>query len=704
VSRTNEDRAAEKSAEVVGPRSPWPRAGRYLVTGGGTGGHVYPAIAIADEVRRRDPEARILYVGVRGRAEERIVPRRGYPIRFVSSEGWPGTRRPLALVRFLAKLTAGFVKSLFILLSFRPKVVIGTGGYVSAPIMLAAIVLRKFGLFSGRTFIHEQNTFPGKLNRLIGALVDRVGVSFPESLKYFPRTGTWVGYPVRRELGRGGDPDAVRERLGIPPGKKVVFVFGGSQGARTINRAIVEALPRLKERGDIFVIHGTGTYRGKDYDATADTEQRLEALNLDGPQSGCYLRRAYFHDIEDIYTVADLVVCRAGAGTLTELAARGLPAIILPKANLPGDHQVKNARALAAAGAGVVLYERVVLTERGIEEHVPGADLAKAILELLDDPVRLAEMGEAARRYHRSDALDRIVAVLGALCVPGHEPPALPPPPEPPAESGPDLTAMGAVALIRYLRARKARGDGPLDPADMAYLRYRTDDYLASRRWQVRNHGVKLVGLLGYRERIPHLLYLLEERRSVGPLLRLLGGDYEQVGFIRRNVFDALVEVDVADEQTVKAIEIGLEDRYFEARSHAAAAAEHFASRLGSARSRIQSRLETLLADSSFEVVCAVVRALGRVSDDPDILRSFQRFRYSKYWRVRMSVAVAVRTLLERGVVTPDGAERFMEEVLITSDGFLPHFPLKAELKRLGETIAGARGEGKVVSRPEDAA
>ncbi len=681
-----------------------PRGSRYLVTGGGTGGHVYPAIAIADEIRRADPAAQILYVGVRGKAEARIVPRRGYPIRFVRSEGWPGARRPVALARFAARLAMGVLKSLFILATFRPRLIIGTGGYVSAPVMLAAIALRRLRLLSARTFVHEQNTFPGKLNRLIGARVDCVGVSFPESLKYFPRTGTWVGYPVRRELGGDLDRDSIRKRLGIPGGKKVVFAFGGSQGARTINHAIVDALPRLGQRGDIFVIHGTGTFRGKDYDASADTSARLEALGLDGHLEDRYLRQDYFHNIDEIYAVTDLVVCRAGAGTLTELAARGLPAIILPKVNLPGDHQVRNARALAASGAGVVLYERVRIAERGIEEHVPGDLLADAIISLLYDPARLSTMGEASRRYYRADALERIGRVLAALSTGEAMPPEPGSLPVSAAGARPDLESMGAAELIRFLAGRRREGAPPLPETDVEYLKYRADDYLASPRWQVRNHGVKLVGLLGYEERLPHLVYLLKQRRPVGRVLQWLGGDFVQVGFIRRNIFDALIHLDIAGDETFEAIELGLTDNYFEVRSHAAQAAEHFASRLGPAASAIERRLEALLDDSSFEVVCSAVRALGHLSANPRIVTSFRRFLHSKYWRIRLSVARALTTLLERGVVDPDSVKDLLEEILITSDGFRPHFPLKAELKHLAETIGAMRKHGPHPNHPEDTA
>jgi len=705
---------------------PLPQGQRYLVTGGGTGGHVYPAIAIADEIKRRDPTARFLYVGVKGKSEETIVPRRGYPLKFVHAEGWPGGRRPLALARFAIKLTLGLLKSIYLLIIFRPRMIIGSGGYVSAPIMLAAILLRRLHLLQARTFIHEQNTFPGKLNRLVGAMVDQVGVSFLETLRYFPRKGFFVGYPVRRELteeargdvgspaeargdvgspaeargdvgspaearGDVGSPAearaAARQALGIPPEKKVVFAFGGSQGARTINRALVGALPHLKERADLFIVHGTGAYKGPGYDAQADTEARLGAIGL-GDDPNFYLRQSYFHNIEQVYAAADLVVCRGGAGTLTEIAARAIPCLVVPKANLPGDHQVKNARALSNAGAARVIYERVELTEGGLEERVKGRVLAEAILALLEDPAALEDMRQAARVYHQPGSLDRIGNALARLMDPafGADRTAAQKiiPREP---NGPDLEALGPIALIRYLERRRREGEGPLEPSDQEYLEYRTDDYLASPAWPVRNRGVKLVGLLGYTERLEHLLYMLKERRPVPWLYRLLGGDFEQVGFIRRNIFAALRQLDVSNQGVWDAIQLGLEDGYFEVRTEAARAAGHFAGRLGNAQAQVVAQLRRRLKDRSFEVVAAAAEGLGKTSSDGAIVEDFKIFLFDKNWKIRKAVVEALHRLLEREVVHPGQLEPILATILITSNGFVPQFPLKQALLRLGQAM-----------------
>lgn len=681
-----QDATAPKGVgELVEELTPLKPGGRYVITGGGTGGHVYPAIAIADEIRRRDPTAKFLYVGVRGKSEASIVPRRGYPLRFVYSTGWPGGRDPFKLGLFAITLAAGILKAALILMVFRPRLIIGTGGYVSAPIMLAALGLRRLHLLRARTFVHEQNTFPGRLNLLIGRLVDRVGVSFPETLRYFPGKGVYVGYPVRREMAEVDREDALKA-LGIPAGKKVVFAFGGSQGARTINRAVVEALPQLLGRDDIFVIHGTGANRPGGYQAAADTERQLRRIEIP-LDMGRYLRQDYFHNIEQIYAVADLVICRAGAGTLTEICARGLTSVVLPKANLPGDHQVKNARVLAQSGGARVMYERVDLTGGGLEERVHGDQLAAVVMELLDQPELLKMMGARAKASFEARSLDNIAEELARLAQ------GLAPHPQArrqaPEIKGPDLEAMGATSLVTWLTRLHRTGEkAPITAADREYLEYRIDGYLSSPAWQSRNQGVKLVGLLGYIERLPHLVYLLRERRRVGLLQRLQGGDFEQVGFIRRNIFDALIQLDVADPETVEAIIIGLADPYFEARSAAARCAAHFAERLGSSSKVVEGALLSCLSDDNFEVQIDVAQALGRVASEGQLLETFRPYFFHDNWRVRRALVTALHSALDRGLVDPFELEEALEEILITSYGFSPHFPLKAEMLRVGKTLA----------------
>jgi UDP-N-acetylglucosamine--N-acetylmuramyl-(pentapeptide) pyrophosphoryl-undecaprenol N-acetylglucosamine transferase len=403
---------------------------RILLTGGGTAGHVNPALAIGSVLASEG--TRFLFVGVRGRVEEEVVPREGIPIRYVRASGFPSGFSP-ALAKFLLNLLIGTVQSVFILLRFRPDIIVGTGGYVSAPVIMAASFLRKIHLCKARVFIHEQNAVPGKLNQLMGRAADRVLVTFPETLTYFPKNGALVGYPLRRRIARVSREEA-RQKLDfiIPEGRKIVLVFGGSQGSRIINRALVDALGSLLPARDrLFIIHGVGLFKSREYNAMEDTEERLRQT-YSGEQLKCiedfYVYRAFFHNIELLYALSDLVVARAGAGSLSEISAMGLPALIIPKSNLPGDHQVMNARAIERAGGAEILYEQVAILNGRLSEYIDGIVLAEKILSLLQDDDRLLEMSRHNRSFLNQNALALIEQqILGnrAVRVPA---PAVQPP------------------------------------------------------------------------------------------------------------------------------------------------------------------------------------------------------------------------------------------------------------------------------------
>jgi len=242
----------------------WSQLMKYLLTGGGTGGHVYPALAIADEIRRRQPDAEFLYVGLRDKLEARVVPGRGYPIQFVRSRPFPRSASLPALTLFGLSLMLGILKGMGILLRFRPRVIIGTGGYVSAPISFAHGLLSKIGLCRARVFLYEPNAYPGMLNQAVGRYAQRIGLAFEQAGRWFDmKRVAIVGYPVRREL-LEIDRREAREKLDIPDGKKVLFAFGGSGGARAINEALIEALPLLRKRQDLLILHVTGRYAGSD--------------------------------------------------------------------------------------------------------------------------------------------------------------------------------------------------------------------------------------------------------------------------------------------------------------------------------------------------------------------------------------------------------------------------------------------------------
>ncbi|MGQ9484151.1 MAG: glycosyltransferase [Desulfosoma sp.] len=654
---------------------------RVVLTGGGTGGHVNPALAIAEAIKKREPETRFLYVGVAGKAEAVIVKKAGLPLRFVSSRGLPGFRPSLDLVRFGVAVTWGLLQSMGILVRFRPHWIIATGGYVSAPIVMAGFVLRALGIGPVKIFLHEQNSVPGQMNLLLGRYAHRVLLTFPQTLSYFRKNGSVVGYPVRHSI-LDIPREEARQRLPfpLPEGRRVVFIFGGSQGARTINRAVVEALSVLAAHRDkLFVIHGMGLAVSQDYHAVHDTEALLKARYGEetvASFSDFYYRQDYFHQIAEIYAVSDLVVCRSGAGTLNELARLGKPSLLIPKANLPGDHQVMNARAMKRAGAAEVLFEDTVIEKGELRDHLDGEVLAAKILELLAEEARLQEMSERCRQLFRKQAAARILSELYG---------------DRSFDNGwhyPTLQSFSPLLTNQRLlhRLQKAYNADPLryDPEqiqgiseDLPYYRYRAAALLVHPSWTMRNLGVKLIGLTRYQEKTATLLHMLLDRTPASRLERWFGGDFRQVGFIRRNVISALMVMNRMDPLVEEALMAAMDDPYYEVRAQACRAVSHFGRYLAGKEPWLKVLLKKL-EDRCFEVKVEAARALGEVGTDGRALEALLNLGEAFHWQVRNAALVGVRRLLERQVIWPcEELSHKLPRFILTAPDFRPHFVIR---------------------------
>jgi len=660
--------------DLKGPR-------RVVLTGGGTGGHVNPALAIAEAIKNREPDTRFLYVGVAGKAEAVIVKRAGLPLRFVSSRGMPGLRPSAALLRFLIAWACGTVQSVAILVQFRPHWIIATGGYVSAPIVTAGVVLRALGIAPSKIFLHEQNSVPGQMNLFLGRYARRVLLTFPQTLAYFPKNGVVVGYPVRRSILEIPKDEAHRRLpFRIPEGRKVVFVFGGSQGARTINRAVVEALSVLaKHRDRLFLIHGMGLAASEDYHAVQDTEALLKVRYGDEVLASFqdfYYRQDYFHNIAEIYAVSDLVVCRSGAGSLNELARLGKACLLIPKANLPGDHQVMNARAMKQARAAEVLFEDTVVEEGGLRDRIDGVQLAEKILELLADDDKRAEMSQKCRQFFRKQATTRILCELyedrsvdnGWTA---HSLESLPP-------------LLTNTQLLHRLQKAYEADPHHYDPErmagiaeDLAYYRYRAAALLVHPAWSARNLGVKLIGLTRYQEKVPTLIHMLLDRTPASRMERLFGGDYRHVGFIRRNAVAALMVMNRMDASVEEALMAAMEDPYYEVRAQACRAVSHFGRHLAGKERWLKILLKKL-EDRCFEVTVEAARALGETGTDGRALEALLNLGEAFHWQVRNAALLGVRRLMERQVIWPcEDLFRRVSRFILNAPDFRPHFVIR---------------------------
>lgn len=358
---------------------------RVVLSGGGTGGHVYPALAIAEAVRRLEPEARFLYVGTADGLEAEIVPRHGLPFRTVAAAGVV-RKGALGAARGVLALLRGLRQARRLLAEFGPHVAVGTGGYASGPVILAAASL------GVPVLIHEQNVVPGLTNRLLARWAAVVAVPHPEARRYFAARRVEVtGNPVRASI-LAADPAAARARLGLQGCRQVVGVLGGSRGARTLNEAALGLLPAWLPRPERGLVWVTGRAYHDEMVA------RAREAGYD-PQRHAHVRiLPYAHAVEDVLAAADLVVARAGALTLAELTACGKPAVLVPSPNVAHDEQRHNARVLAEAGAAVVVEDA----------RCDAATLGALLEALLADPPRLEAMAAAARRLARPDAAERL--------------------------------------------------------------------------------------------------------------------------------------------------------------------------------------------------------------------------------------------------------------------------------------------------------
>ena len=345
-----------------------------IFAAGGTGGHLYPALAVADEVRRRWPEAVITFIGARGKIEERVVPAHGYPFVGIPVSAF---KRRLSVGTLVApvKLAAAVVKAVVVIMKRKPGAVIGTGGFVCAPVIMAAQVL---GI---PTILQEQNSFPGVTTRVLARWATEVHLTFEGSQQYFKRRDNIriSGNPTRAEIGSVGRADGAAF-FGIDPARKTVLVFGGSQGAASINAAMLPLAAPLAGEG-IQIIWQTGN---GEFDGIQNAMRPVERL---------VRVHAFIDKMAMAYAACDLAVCRSGATTIAELTRIGIPALYIPYPFAAADHQSKNAREAAGAGAAIL-----------IEDRDAARRLPTVIRELLGDTGRLNAMAESSRRLGRPGA------------------------------------------------------------------------------------------------------------------------------------------------------------------------------------------------------------------------------------------------------------------------------------------------------------
>ena len=361
---------------------------RVIISGGGTGGHVFPAIAIADAIKAAAPDTEILFVGANGKIEMEKVPKAGYKIEGLNITGF---QRKLTLrnLSFPFKLAASMLKAVMIVRKFRPDVAVGVGGYASGPVLKIA---NTFGI---PTVLQEQNSFAGVTNRILASKANAVCVAYDGLERFFPKDKIiFTGNPVRKDiLDKKINAEQAKQSLGLDQNKKTVLIFGGSLGARTINEAVLANADALLGMKDVNIIWQVGKIYFEEY----------KNCRLSGQKDINII--PFIEDMDMAYSAADIVVCRAGALTISELAILGKAAILIPSPNVAEDHQTVNAMSLVNKGAAVLIRD-VEAKEKLVTE----------IESLLRDEVRKSGLESNIKYFARPEAAKQIAAEILKIC------------------------------------------------------------------------------------------------------------------------------------------------------------------------------------------------------------------------------------------------------------------------------------------------
>ena len=363
---------------------------RIIITGGGTGGHIYPALALARHIRKCNPGAELLFVGANGGMEETLIPQAGFELETLPVRGIPRklNTRLLQVFYLMGKSTSQAGK---ILEKFKPAFVIGTGGYAAAPLAVAALRRRI------KVLIHEQNVLPGRTNRLLAPFAYKVCLSFETSRRYFIRRNNLIttGNPRASEVG-GLDRKKARSMLNMDPDLPFLLAAGGSQGAHVLNQSMMDFLFLSSAHKNFKVLYVTGE---RYYE---EVTSRTKALKIPQIYGGRLQIRPYQQEMPLAMAAADLMITRAGATTIAELTALGLPAVIVPSPNVAHNHQLINALELSRQGAAVLLEEK----------GINGVKLQQTVLNLFNKPDELSQMSENSKKLGHPEAAENIYSLF----------------------------------------------------------------------------------------------------------------------------------------------------------------------------------------------------------------------------------------------------------------------------------------------------
>jgi UDP-N-acetylglucosamine--N-acetylmuramyl-(pentapeptide) pyrophosphoryl-undecaprenol N-acetylglucosamine transferase len=468
-------------------------------------------------------------------------------------------------------------------------------------------------------------------------------------------------------------------------------VFGGSQGSKVINDAIVKILPRIYSE-NIFIVHATGK-DGKFYKAYSDTIAQVERSGMSkSALEQCYDPHPYLEDIVQYYKSVDLVISRAGAGTISEIAVMGKPSILIPLSGLAGDHQVINGMYLKNIAAAEIVFEEsdiktgsrkvspdtlfnkiMELKENEHKRHYLVVNSAKAVENVGTEYIYLfiksiAEgksfdpKGEMKRRNSfQQESFDSLQDV------------------RPVQEFDMPYTRLSSLGILKLITKE---GEVKENSLLWIYLQYKIDLYLSSKRWQIRNNGVKIITQLKDGRHIEKLSYLFNNRKKAKLSHRILGGDFEEVGFVRRNIMTAYRKIGIYNDIVESDLKKGLRDPYYEVAAEALRTLSFFSEKIRT-NSGIHELVRETLFRKEFEVVMEAIKTFGYLINSIEEYSLLKRFYYHKSWKIREAVVITLKRIYKAKVVDEKFVKGELDNILITSSGFIPMFSLKNVIKDL---------------------
>ena len=644
---------------------------RVILTGGGTGGHVYPSLSIYNILKKEDFVGDVLYIGIRGRAEEKILKKRkDIKLEFITSSPFSGNK-----VKVLIKIIKGTLQAGVKILKFKPHLIVATGGYVSAPVVFAGFLLKPF--LKLKIVIEEQNFVPGLLNKVASLMADVVLVNYRET-SYFIWSNRCVlcGYPLREDYYKEYNQSGMKKKLGIPEEKFFILITGGSLGSRSINRVVANSMKELMKNGKLYVYHSLGLAESEEYDSYKDTKAILKnELGKDfddknfevKTKDGFYYKGTkYIHDIVNYQKAADLIISRAGAGAISEIAALRKPSVLVPKRGLPGDHQELNAINIVESKAAEIIFEKLDF-ETGID-YIDKKEFVKLVNSLLKNSEKLNSFSQNIGKFSIENS-DKIIADTVKKLFNDE-----------PLDFLIEIVEPRFVrfrrlfdSLIRYLD--KTVQEKGKDNLYVKLYNIKIEEYMRSDNYLVVNKAIKLIGSL--------------RREDLYPWIYENFSNFK--GFLRRNSLIAFGKSEKYFDFFKEIIEKALNDSYYEVRREAISLYRKFYKNLEEDQNIKNKILEKLSKKSeSFEVKAEAIRAGVLFLSEDEFFRFNRQYLSSRNIRIREALLESIECgLINKKFEDLSKVKNFIKQMLITTSEFKPEFRVREKYMKVVKILEG---------------